>query len=88
MAPLLERHDVVLTPVAPSPAPAGLGSTGDPVFCGPWSSAGVPSISLPSGVAPSGLPLAIQLVAAAEDRLLAAAAWCERVLDFRARPSA
>jgi amidase len=88
MAPLLEGHDVLLTPVAPSPAPPGLSSTGDPMFCGPWSFIGVPSISLPSAVGASGLPLAIQLVAAAgrEDRLFAAAAWCERVLDFRASP--
>ena len=29
--PLLAAHDALLSPVAPSPAPAGLGSTGDPV---------------------------------------------------------
>jgi Asp-tRNA(Asn)/Glu-tRNA(Gln) amidotransferase A subunit family amidase len=86
--PLLERHDALLTPTAPSPAPAGLGSTGDAWFCAPWSSAGVPAITLPSGVAPSGLPHAVQLVGAAgrETPLLGVAAWCESVLRFSAAP--
>jgi len=87
--PLLEGHDALLTPTAPGPAPAGLGSTGDAWFCAPWSSAGVPAITLPSGVAPSGLPYALQLVAAAgrETPLLGVAAWCEGVLRFSAAPA-
>jgi len=87
--PLLQRHDALLSPTAPGPAPAGLGSTGDAWFCAPWSSAGVPAITLPSGVAPSGLPFAIQLVGAAgaETALLAVAAWCESVLAFASAPS-
>ncbi|HMH51262.1 MAG TPA: amidase [Candidatus Acidoferrum sp.] len=87
--PLLERHDALLTPTAPGPAPAGLASTGDAWFCAPWSSAGVPAITLPSGVAPSGLPFAVQLVAAAgrEAALLGVAAWCEGVLRFSSAPS-
>ncbi len=89
MAPLFERYQVLLTPVAPAPAPAGLVSTGDPLFCAPWSFIGVPSISLPSGISASGLPLGIQLVAGPdrEDDLLGAAAWCEGVLDFKAAPA-
>jgi Asp-tRNA(Asn)/Glu-tRNA(Gln) amidotransferase A subunit family amidase len=87
--PLLGRHDALLSPTAPGPAPAGLASTGDAWFCAPWSSAGVPAITLPSGVAPSGLPFALQLVAAAgrESALLGVAAWCEAVLGFSSRPS-
>jgi Asp-tRNA(Asn)/Glu-tRNA(Gln) amidotransferase A subunit family amidase len=48
----------------------------------------VPAITLPSGLASSGLPYAIQLVqaAGASARLLGAAAWCERALGFTARP--
>jgi Asp-tRNA(Asn)/Glu-tRNA(Gln) amidotransferase A subunit family amidase len=86
--PLLEHHDALLSPTAPGPAPAGLGSTGDAWFCAPWSSAGVPAITLPSGVAPGGLPYAVQLVAAAgrEAPLLGVAAWCERVLAFDGLP--
>jgi Asp-tRNA(Asn)/Glu-tRNA(Gln) amidotransferase A subunit family amidase len=42
----------------------------------------LPAITLPSGIAESGLPFGIQLVASpfAETRLLSAAAWCESVL--------
>jgi len=86
--PLLMAHDALLCPTAPAPAPAGLGSTGDGSLCAPWSNAGVPAISLPSGIAPSGLPHAIQLVqaAGASARLLGVAAWCERVLGFSQAP--
>ena len=46
--PLLEAHDALLSPTALGPAPAGLGWTGDASLCAPWSSAGVPSISIPT----------------------------------------
>src|SRR5688500_3330793 len=81
--PLLAAHDALLSPTAPSTPPEGLAFTGDASLCAPWSSAGVPSISLPSGVSEtSRLPLALQLVqaAGADARLLGVAAWCERVL--------
>ena len=83
------RHDVVLAPTIGAPAPRGLGSTGDPGFCAPFTFAGLPAISLPTGLDSSGLPLALQLVGAAwgEARLLAAAAWCESVIGFDAGPS-
>jgi Asp-tRNA(Asn)/Glu-tRNA(Gln) amidotransferase A subunit family amidase len=85
--PLLGAHDGLLSPTAPAPAP-DIATTGDSWHCAPWSYAGTPSLSLPSGLAPSGLPLAIQLVqaAGAEARLLAAAAWCERALAFAHAP--
>src|SRR6266850_4387369 len=88
--PLLAAHDALLCPTAPAPAPAGLGSTGDGSLCAPWSNAGVPAITLPSGVASSGLPHAIQLVqaAGASARLLGVAGWCERVLGFTRVPGA
>jgi aspartyl-tRNA(Asn)/glutamyl-tRNA(Gln) amidotransferase subunit A len=87
--PLLMAHDALLCPTAPAPAPAGLDSTGDGSLCAPWSNAGVPAITLPSGIAASGLPHAIQLVqaAGASSRLLGVAAWCERVLAFSQAPS-
>jgi len=81
------RYDAFLLPTIGAPAPRGLGSTGDPSFCSPWSFLGMPAITLPTGVE-GGLPLAVQLVAApwSEARLLAAAAWCERVIGFAAGP--
>jgi aspartyl-tRNA(Asn)/glutamyl-tRNA(Gln) amidotransferase subunit A len=89
MAALLAEHDALLSPVAPSTAPAGLGSTGDPSLCAPWSWTGVPAIALPSGLGPGGLPHAVQLVqaAGADGHLLGVAAWCERLLAFRAAPT-
>jgi len=85
---VLAAHDALLTPTAPTPAPEGLASTGDASLCAPWSFAGVPAISLPSGLTPSGLPLAIQLVqaAGASARLLSVAAWCERQVAFTRSP--
>jgi len=87
--PLLAEHDALLSPTAPSPAPEGLGATGDPWFCAPWSFAGVPAVSLPIGVSSLGLPHAVQLVGAAghDAKILAVAAWCERVVSFELSPS-
>jgi aspartyl-tRNA(Asn)/glutamyl-tRNA(Gln) amidotransferase subunit A len=89
MIPMLESHDALLSPTAPGPAPAGLGWTGDASLCAPWSSAGVPSLTLPTAVDEAGLPLALQLVQApgGTARLLGVAAWCERVLGFAAQPT-
>ena len=86
--PLLQAHDALLSPTAPGPAPAGLGWTGDASLCAPWSSAGVPSISIPTGLDAAGLPLALQLVQAPAslERLLGVAGWCERVVAFTAAP--
>jgi Asp-tRNA(Asn)/Glu-tRNA(Gln) amidotransferase A subunit family amidase len=86
--PLLAAHDALLSPVAPSTAPAGLGSTGDPALCAPWSWAGVPAVTLPSGLDTRRLPHAVQLIqaAGADAHLLSVALWCERVLGFSAEP--
>jgi len=88
MARLLERVDVLLTPTTPTPAPAGM-PTGDPLFQVPWSVSGLPTVTVPCGLAASGLPLGLQLIAApfAEAPLLAAAAWCEAVLGRLPAPS-
>ncbi|HEV8441388.1 MAG TPA: amidase [Methylomirabilota bacterium] len=88
MTAIAARHDALLLPTVSAPAPRGLGSTGDPYFCAPWSFAGMPAIALPSGVDAAGLPLSVQLVGGvlAEGRLLGAAAWCEQVMGFSAAP--
>jgi Asp-tRNA(Asn)/Glu-tRNA(Gln) amidotransferase A subunit family amidase len=90
MSAVAARYDALVSPTAAGPAPKGLESTGDPFYCAPWSFAGMPSISLPSGAAPDGLPYAVQLSGApwSEARLLAAAAWCERVIGFKEAPRA
>lgn len=55
--------DLWLSPSAVGPAPRGLESTGDPVMNLPWTHAGVPTITLPAGFSPSGLPLGLQVAA-------------------------
>jgi Asp-tRNA(Asn)/Glu-tRNA(Gln) amidotransferase A subunit family amidase len=88
LSSLLEGLDALLLPVAPSTAPKGLGSTGDASFCAPASTAGLPSIALPTALGEGGLPLAVQLVGRAfeEPALLGVAAWVEAQLASDARP--
>ena len=75
----LAAVDAVLLPTAVAEAPTRE-TTGDPSLQSPFSLAGFPSLSLPSGLtADSGLPLAIQLATPdwQEARLLAVGRWCE-----------
>ena len=80
--------DILVTPSAPAPAPRDLHTTGDARFQSPWSHAGVPTITLPSGLSQTGMPLGIQLIAPAlaEERLLRAARWCEAALNVTLAP--
>src|SRR2546421_3316920 len=64
LAEQMREVDFLLTPSAPSEAPASLASTGDPVFNRAWTLLGVPCVSVPCGNGPHGLPLAVQLVGA------------------------
>ena len=77
-----QRYDAILTPAVPGAAPYGLASTGDPVFCTPWTLCGMPAVSLPLFESAEGLPLGVQLVGArhADARLLRTARWLARRL--------
>ena len=88
VAGLASKFDALLTPSTPTPSPRDLTTTGDASFQAPWTTAGLPAISIPSGLSASGLPFGIQLVAApfAEARLLSAASWCEDVLGVSLTP--
>ncbi|MCH7843045.1 MAG: amidase [Chloroflexi bacterium] len=85
---LAEQADVLLTPSTPTAPLADLTNTGDTRFQGPWTSCGLPTITLPTGLAESGLPVGIQLIAPPfeEARLLAIARWCEKVIDVQLTP--
>ncbi|MFN0088867.1 MAG: amidase [Acidimicrobiales bacterium] len=77
------RLDALLTPSAPGEAPAGLDSTGDPVFCRVWTLLGGPCLTLPAGRGPLGLPVGVQLVGrrGGDAELLALGAWAQARLD-------
>lgn len=85
LADAMAEVDLLLTPAAPGEAPAGLAATGDPVFNRIWTLLGSPAVSLPAGLGPNGLPLAVQLVGrpGRDAQLLQAAAWVERRLADR-----
>ena len=82
MRRLAERVDILITPSTPTPSLPDLTNTGNTMFQGPWTSCGLPTITLPSGLAESGLPLGLQLAGPymGEAGLLAAARWCEGAL--------
>jgi aspartyl-tRNA(Asn)/glutamyl-tRNA(Gln) amidotransferase subunit A len=88
MDEVMQHFDCLLTPATSSAAPPGLSSTGDPHFQVPWSLSGLPTVGIPTGLNPQGLPLGIQLVggAFAEGKLFAVARWCEKVLQVSLSP--
>lgn len=86
---IMDRHDLDLwiSPPATGAAPAGLESTGDPVMNLPWTFAGLPVMSLPSGANEAGLPLGLQLTGrwGEDERLLSHAKTVEDTLNTMER---
>lgn len=82
IAEAFESFDALLLPSAPGPAPRGLDSTGDPVFCSFASLLGLPAITLPLLRGEDGLPIGVQLVGAKgqDGRLLITANWLMRLV--------
>ncbi len=87
--------DVLLTPTAPSAAFA-VGETTDPismylndVFTVPASLAGLPAMSVPTGLSSTGLPLGLQLIGRVfdEETVLNVGSVIERAAKFTARPT-
>jgi aspartyl-tRNA(Asn)/glutamyl-tRNA(Gln) amidotransferase subunit A len=81
--------DALLVPATTGPAPDAA-TTGDPAFNSPWSYVGFPTVSIPSGWTPEGLPLAVQFAGVpwSEPELFVAAAWCEERLKVEKREPA
>ena len=86
-----EACDVLLSPVAPTPAFKIGEKTDDPltmymsdVFTLSANLAGIPGISIPCGLSSGGLPIGLQIMGPhfSEDRLLAAAYHFEQQTDF------
>jgi len=61
LADAMADYDAILTPSAPSAAPAGLGATGNPMFNRLWTLMGSPCVNVP-GLSENGLPLGVQIV--------------------------
>ena len=89
-----ERCDVILSPVAPSPAFAIGEKTDDPltmylsdVFTLCANLAGIPGISIPCGFSSAGRPIGLQIMGRHFDeaRLLQAAYHFEQATDFHTR---
>lgn len=76
--------DLWLSPSAPGAAPVGLDSTGDPVMNLPWTHAGLPTLTLPSGTNNAGLPLGLQLTGRwfGDEAMLSFATQLEPILNF------
>ncbi|GGF74729.1 glutamyl-tRNA(Gln) amidotransferase subunit A [Terasakiella brassicae] len=90
-----EQCDVILTPTCPSEA-FGIGENEDDpvkmylndVFTVPTSLAGLPGISVPTGLSASGLPLGLQLIGRPfdEETVLRTADVLEKAAAFSAKP--
>ncbi len=94
-AAAFERVDCLLTPTAPSAAFAIGEKTDDPiamylndVFTVPVNLAGLPAISVPSGLSGEGLPLGLQVIGRAFDEatVLRVGEVLERAANFKYRP--
>lgn len=59
---LFRLTDVLIAPSARGEAPAGLDSTGDPVFSRLWSLLGAPCVQVPVGRGSHGMPVGVTLV--------------------------
>ena len=88
MVDMVRQVDVVMTPATVSPAPKDLNTTGDAAFQVPWTSSGLPTVVVPSGLSELGLPMAVQFggLPYEEGKLLGAAQWCEQALGVSLCP--
>lgn len=77
-----QHVDVLVTAATPGLPPPAAQGTGDPAYNSPWSYSGLPTVTVPCGTSPDGLPIGIQLIGdhGQDSRLLSIAAWCEQRL--------
>lgn len=86
---LTRRHEALLAPTVRTLPPLWDSGTGDASFQSVFTLFGLPAISLPTGLGPSGLPIGVQLLTPfGEDAaLFRVAAWCEGVLGQQPAPA-
>lgn len=85
LATLFDRFDVLLAPSAPGEAPAGLASTGDPLFSRMWTLLGNPCVNVPIHLGPGGLPIGVTVIGPRwrDEAALSAAARLEQAVGAR-----
>ena len=83
MDEIMIEYDAILTPATTGEAPLGFDTTGDPIFCTPWSFCGMPAITLPLMQSSNNLPLGVQLTSSKGDdaRLLRTADWLTKKVN-------
>ena len=88
MVQMVQQVDAVLTPTTPAPAPKDRNTTGDASFQAPWTSCGLPTVTIPSGLSENSMPLGVQLggLPFEEGKLLGIAKWCETTLGVQLSP--
>jgi len=89
VAALFEKHDVIITPSAPTPAELAAGLSPSKrlqvvSYTGHWNLTGLPAVVVPVGFSTSGLPLSMQIVGKpfAEATVLKVADALQRVSDW------
>jgi Asp-tRNA(Asn)/Glu-tRNA(Gln) amidotransferase A subunit family amidase len=89
MIEILSSVDAAFMNASVTTAPFSLASTGSPAANVPWSFAGFPALSLPSGMDLKGLPFGVQVIGLPghDDHLAAVGAWCEKALGFSHSPA-
>ena len=82
---LTRQVDAWIAPAAIGEAPLATTGTGDPVMSRMWTALQGPSLCVPGGLGPSGLPLGVQLLANAGDdpKLLRVGGWVGKLLEKR-----
>ena len=85
---IFDDVNVIMAPAATGAAP-GPDTTGNPVFCTPWTYLGVPAVTLPLLQSEDGMPIGVQLVARRGDdaKLLRTARWLMESVSGKTRRS-
>jgi aspartyl-tRNA(Asn)/glutamyl-tRNA(Gln) amidotransferase subunit A len=85
---IIKDYDCLICPSTLDTAPEGLEWTGNSAFNAPWSLTGLPSVTIPTGLASNGLPMGLQIIGHPyqESKLLNVAGWCENTLGFEKLP--
>jgi Asp-tRNA(Asn)/Glu-tRNA(Gln) amidotransferase A subunit family amidase len=81
-ADALADYDAIIAPAATGEAPKGLAATGDVAMNVVWTLLHTPSVAVPAGRSPAGMPLGMQVIGRIGDdgRALACAKWISEKL--------